>query len=933
VEVEIRVAPSCVNEGREAESDFLSLRLIEASVDWQETLIEEACSEEDETCVEADPYGMAVWPAAQVLAQAAAAYGLRAQGALELGCGCGLASLALLSLDMEESAERLGVAERLETQLLDLRDHGQPLPKADLVLASDVLYEKQTAEAMAQRVVEARQQNCAVLISDIGRPNRKVFIEKLAGLRPEESSEFASSGTAVQRVGGTEAGRTKVELLELPANGPASVLVIPSEGQAMPGFVRVANMIAPKLRDCTADAEDLAIMALAEADQRQLALALCPRLTQGPGTTAEEFLEMLQCRADTNLFRKVLPELNFAMKDEVWDVRRSAVHLLSELGPFFVDITTETLKQLHPCRDEVVQLMVAFVLKNVEGDAYRASRASAIFELRPTAKKDVCQYEELQRHEDHGSVVLLGVNVIGISQIQMQNAMPGAREKKLLHCDLKPHDILLGADGQLKIAGFVLRLIPVDMLLGTPSYSNWLAWCACCHVAIVVMVPVSVVVVLAVVVLMDFVFDFIMVVVLVVVVLVVLVFLMAVVVLVLVVAGAAVHHLLHPNDHAASLGNAGGSPQQGAGNEIVDSDRLADHVSELWPREAELSILRRALRVEPNSPDAVLEANLGMGMHASAGGAAQKAMSDFGQELGEAGAWAKFAGGSKAQSLLAALGGAAPTGRGPPEVLEIGTYCSYSAISIVTGSSAQVTSIEIDPILVAIARGIITHAGLSSRVRVWTGHSRLLLPLLMQRRQQERPAAPWFDAMFIDRWGTQYPEDLDFVEKLGLLRPSGALLVADNVLRTAAAHFLWRLTTDKVQQPSGKLQRIFASRTVEVNEVGDASDVDWMSVSVTLRGIPDEQALVREQVPDELEELQRVSELMRLRTTKAGSFVSLAEIQTEIPQLLAGQCFFVFLLTLTLWDRRRLCLNLLGLDLHDDRCVEEQEVSIGDIAS
>lgn len=163
--------------------------------------------------------------------------GPRFRSTLELGCGCGLASLALLSLDMEvvatdfrelplqllqESAERLGVAERLETQLLDLRDHGQPLPKADLVLASDVLYEKQTAEAMAQRVVEARQQNCAVLISDIGRPNRKVFIEKLAGLRPEESSEFASSGTAVQRVGGTEAGRTKVELLELPANGPAS---------------------------------------------------------------------------------------------------------------------------------------------------------------------------------------------------------------------------------------------------------------------------------------------------------------------------------------------------------------------------------------------------------------------------------------------------------------------------------------------------------------------------------------------------------------------------------------------------------------------------------------------------------------------------------------------------------------------------------------
>ena len=50
---------------------------------------------------------MAVWPAGQVLAQAACAYGLKARKenreltALELGCGCGLASLALLSLGVK----------------------------------------------------------------------------------------------------------------------------------------------------------------------------------------------------------------------------------------------------------------------------------------------------------------------------------------------------------------------------------------------------------------------------------------------------------------------------------------------------------------------------------------------------------------------------------------------------------------------------------------------------------------------------------------------------------------------------------------------------------------------------------------------------------------------------------------------------------------
>eukprot|EP00439_Symbiodinium_sp_Y106_P013899 s550_g1.t9 len=511
---------------------------------------------------------------------------------------------------------------------------------ADLVLASDVLYEKQTAEAMAQRVVEARQQNC-----DIGRPNRKVFIEKLAGLRPEESSEFASSGTAVQRVGGTEAGRTKVELLELPPDGPASEALA----------IWPPAVLSRPSNHGHADAEDLAIMALAEADQLQLALALCRRPTQGPGTTA--LLMACEQHGHDQEERRVLSGLADALPEEV--------------------------------------------------------------------------------------AVLLRKTSAGL------------------------------------LSSAQLNIPTVAITRASSSYRK------------------------------------------------------------------------------------------------------------------ELSLLRRALHVEPNSPDAVLEA-----------------MVDFGQELGEAGAWAKFAGGSKAQSLLAALRGAAPSRTaGPPEVLEIGTYCSYSAISIVTASSAQVTSIEIDPVLVAIARGIIAHAGLSTRVRVWTGHSRLLLPLLMKRRWQERPTAPWF----IDRWGTQYPEDLDFVEKLRLLRPSGALLVADNVLRTAAAHFLWRLSTDKVQQPSGKLQRIFASRTVEVNEVGDASDVDWMSVSVTLRGIPDEQALIREQVPDELEEMPnaRVVALWNVDICNVcpSSCVCGRQRQAALFRLRRSR---------TLCDRRKLCLNLLGLGLHDE---------------
>ena len=124
VEVGVEVVPGLV------------VQVLEASVDWQEALIEKACDAE-EGSIETDPFGVALWPAAQVLAQAAAAHaaahaaaaegtegGARPLRTLELGAGCGLASLALaasgadaLATDfrslplelLEESAGRQGL--------------------------------------------------------------------------------------------------------------------------------------------------------------------------------------------------------------------------------------------------------------------------------------------------------------------------------------------------------------------------------------------------------------------------------------------------------------------------------------------------------------------------------------------------------------------------------------------------------------------------------------------------------------------------------------------------------------------------------------------------------------------------------------------------------------------------------------------------------
>ncbi|CAK9076744.1 unnamed protein product [Durusdinium trenchii] len=261
----------------------------------------------------------------------------------------------------------------------------------------------------------------------------------------------------------------------------------------------------------------------------------------------------------------------------------------------------------------------------------------------------------------------------------------------------------------------------------------------------------------------------------------------------------------------------------------------------------ELLLLRSVLVADP-SPASALEA-----------------MDSLGRSLGEAGVWAKFAGGAKSSTLCAAAAGIC--GR-EPLVLEIGTYCGYSAISL-AALGAQVVTVEMDPFLVGIARCVLAHVGLSSRVSVFTGHSKLLLP-----RLRRISGANGYKLIFMDRWGAQYPEDLMLIEELGLLS-LGGVLVADNVLRTVAAEFLWRVC----KQDPGKYETMI----LPVTEVSEASDEDWMSVSVhTAAAGPGQSPTViagesDRSLPGQWMELQKRSELMRVRTT--NSFVSKSEIQ------------------------------------------------------
>lgn len=110
----------------------------------------------------------------------------------------------------------------------------------------------------------------------------------------------------------------------------------------------------------------------------------------------------------------------------------------------------------------------------------------------------------------------------------------------------------------------------------------------------------------------------------------------------------------------------------------------------------------------------------------------------------------------------------------PPDarILELGAFCGYSSILLASrlGPGGRVVSVEKSAASVEAARANVDHAGLSEQVEVVHGASTETIPTL---------TGP-FDLVFLDHWKDLYREDLQAIERHGLLRP-GSLVVADNV--------------------------------------------------------------------------------------------------------------------------------------------------------
>jgi catechol O-methyltransferase len=133
----------------------------------------------------------------------------------------------------------------------------------------------------------------------------------------------------------------------------------------------------------------------------------------------------------------------------------------------------------------------------------------------------------------------------------------------------------------------------------------------------------------------------------------------------------------------------------------------------------------------------------------------------------------------------------------PARVLELGTYCGYSALRMaVAAPSAKIASIEFNAANAEIARRIHTHAGVSGRVTIVVGSLGDGGRTIDVLKKEHGFGAGSVDLVFIDHDKSVYLSDLRLILEQGWLRP-GASVVADNVKFPGAPEYRAYMTENQ----------------------------------------------------------------------------------------------------------------------------------------
>jgi len=137
-----------------------------------------------------------VWASSEVLAQLMTDFDIGDRRILEVGCGIGLASLVLNQRSADITATdhhpEAGDFLRRNARLNDGRaipftrtgwgDHDSGLGRFDLIIGSDLLYEREHVELLADFIDRHARPHCEVIIVDPGRGHHARFSKRMVSL-------------------------------------------------------------------------------------------------------------------------------------------------------------------------------------------------------------------------------------------------------------------------------------------------------------------------------------------------------------------------------------------------------------------------------------------------------------------------------------------------------------------------------------------------------------------------------------------------------------------------------------------------------------------------------------------------------------------------------------------------------------------------------
>jgi len=152
--------------------------------------VDDLISEEDFAIDERIPYWADCWPSARILASLVAEHTGADRTLLELGCGIGLVSLVAAtagyqvlatdyyadSLEFTAANAQRHNIDRVDTRLVDWRKLPADLGMFDVIVAADVLYEREYAELVASVIARALAPGGRAIVTDPGRRPAEGFV-------------------------------------------------------------------------------------------------------------------------------------------------------------------------------------------------------------------------------------------------------------------------------------------------------------------------------------------------------------------------------------------------------------------------------------------------------------------------------------------------------------------------------------------------------------------------------------------------------------------------------------------------------------------------------------------------------------------------------------------------------------------------------------